>query len=69
MKALRYSRVPSLCALLAAVMVSTAAALESDQLSRADLAWSGSKVTLQSNSLHKSSKVRAGARTPRPFCR
>jgi hypothetical protein len=37
MKTLRYSR-PALCALLAAVMVSKAAALESDQLSRADLA-------------------------------
>src|SRR5215467_7604830 len=37
MNALRYSS-PVLCALLAAVMVSTAAALESDQLTRADLA-------------------------------
>src|SRR6516225_2319624 len=58
MKALRYSR-PALCALLAAVTVSTAAALESDQFSRADLAdlvtsgsrFAGSKVTMQSNSL------------------
>jgi hypothetical protein len=51
MKALRYSRVPALCALLAAVTVTTATALESDQLSRDDLANATSKVTLQSNSL------------------
>jgi hypothetical protein len=58
MKALRCSR-PALCALLAAVMVNAAAALESDQLSRDDLAnlgapgsrFAGSKVTTNSKTI------------------